>query len=89
MLASLPNVTALIETGGEITLGAIEPLPCVAVASEGHGCLAMLQRRSGESLDQLLARLDKAIESAWEKGITIDEINTPSPPLKPRIKRRR
>ena len=89
MLASLPNVSALIEAGGEITLGALTPLPCVAVASDDSNCLAMLKRRSGESLDQLLSRLDQAIESAWEKGIMIDEINPPSSPSKPRAKRRR
>lgn len=89
MLASLPNVSALIEAGGEITLGALTPLPCVAVASDDSNCLAMLKRRSGESLDQLLSRLDQAIDSAWEKGIMIDEINPPSSPSKPRAKRRR
>ena len=89
MLASLPNVSALIETGGEITLGALAPLPCVAVASDEGNCLAMLKRRSDESLDQLLTRLDQAIESAWEKGTMIDEINPPSSPPRPLAKRRR
>jgi len=89
VLASLPNVSALIETGGEITLGALAPLPCVAVAFDESNCLAMLKRRSGQSLDQLLIRLDQAIETAWKKGTMIDEINPPSSPPKPRAKRRR
>lgn len=45
----------------------------------------MLQRRPGESLDQLLTRLDLAIESAWANVTTIDEINPPV--LRPKSRR--
>jgi hypothetical protein len=37
----------------------------------------MLQRRSGESLQQLLERLDAAIELAWTADQFTNEINTP------------
>jgi hypothetical protein len=37
----------------------------------------MLQRRPGESLVDLLQRLDAAIEDAYENSIFIDEVNTP------------
>lgn len=37
--------------------------------------LAALDRRRGKSLQDLLQRLDAAIEKAWDEGIFIDEIN--------------
>jgi len=38
----------------------------------------MLVRRKGESLFQLLSRLDQAIQRAQEEDIFTDEINYPS-----------
>jgi hypothetical protein len=49
----------------------------VAVATDGHNTLAMLKRRPGETLTQLLTRLDQAIERAWMEEIYTDEINPP------------
>ena len=40
----------------------------------------MLQRRPGESLAELLQRLDAAIEDAYENGVYVDEVNTPPRP---------
>jgi len=37
----------------------------------------MLQRRQGESLRDLLIRLDSAIGTAWSEERLIDEINPP------------
>lgn len=74
-LAGLPNVAALIETEGQITLGQMSPLGCVAIASDDHNCLAMLQRRDGETLYRLLVRLDAAIARAWHESEFTDEIN--------------
>ena len=85
MLAAHINISALIECGGGITLGRVAPVPCAAIATEGRRCLAMLKRRPGESLDQLLTRLDLAIESAWANVTTIDEINPPV--LRPKSRR--
>jgi predicted RNase H-like HicB family nuclease len=42
----------------------------------------MLQRRSGETLQQLLERLDAAIDLAWTTDQYTDEINPPSPTTK-------
>ena len=39
----------------------------------------MLQRRPGESLMELLQRLDAAIADAYENNVYIDEINPPLP----------
>lgn len=76
-LALLPNVTALIDEGGQITLGALHPIKCVAVANDDCNCLAMLKRRPGETLQQLLERLDAAIDLAWTENQFTDEINPP------------
>lgn len=73
---ALPNyIEALIEEGGEITLGALPPHECAATAADGSNCLAMLVRRDGESLNALLKRLDKAIGLAWSNDMFIDEVN--------------
>ena len=68
-------IEALIEEGGEITLGALPPHACAATAADGSNCLAMLVRRDGESLNALLKRLDKAIGLAWSNDVFIDEVN--------------
>ena len=73
---SLPNIADLI-SDGEITVGVLRPVGCVATATDGHNCLAMLVRRRGETLAQLLARLDQAIDKALTDDIYTDEINPP------------
>ena len=52
-------------------------LGCVAIATDGHNTLAMLKRREGETLAQLLTRLDLAIGKAFTEDVFTDEINTP------------
>ncbi len=74
---SLPNIADLI-SDGEITVGVLRPVGCVATASDGHNCLAMLVRRRGETLAQLLTRLDQAIDKALTEDIYTDEINPQS-----------
>jgi hypothetical protein len=72
----LPNVAELIKDG-EITIGVLRPIGCVATASDGHNTLAMLVRQKGETLAQLLTRLDLAIAKAFTEDIFTDEINPP------------
>jgi hypothetical protein len=72
----LSHIAELIEDG-EITIGTLHPVGCVATACDGHSSLAMLVRRKGETLAQLLARLDLAIAKAYDEDIFTDEINTP------------
>ena len=74
---SLPNIEELIEDG-EITIGVIVPVGCVAIANDGHNSLAMLKRRPSESLASLLLRLDAAIELATGNDVFTDEINAAS-----------
>jgi hypothetical protein len=78
VISDLSNIVALIEGGGEITLGRLDAInKCVATASDEAQCLAMLVRRKGESLDTLLMRLDTAINDAYENELFIDEVNAP------------
>jgi hypothetical protein len=77
-LPDLPYINEIIELGG-ITIGIIPPVgECVAIAHEGRNTLAMLKRRKGESLAQLLTRLDLAIAKAQTEDIFTDEINPPA-----------
>ena len=71
------NIATLIDNGGQIALGALDPIKCAAIATDAASCLAMLQRRPGETLQQLLERLDAAIELAWTTDQFTDEINPP------------
>ncbi len=72
---SLPNIEFLIDGNGEITIGEVGPVACAATACNEHQALAMLVRRNDETLEQLLMRLETAIEKAVEEEIFIDEIN--------------
>lgn len=73
----LSNIADLI-SDGEITVGVLHPVGCVATATDAHNCLAILVRRRGETLAQLLTRLDQAIDKALTENIYTDEINPPS-----------
>jgi len=76
-LPSLSNIAELVRHG-QITIGVIRPMGCVAIANDAHQSLAMLVRRKGESLPQLLERLDLAVGKALHDEIRTDEINNPS-----------
>ncbi len=76
----LAHIARLIDGGGQITVGRLHPIACAAIATDGERCLAMLQRRSDENLQQLLERLDAAIARAWTDEVFTDEINTPGRP---------
>jgi len=71
------NIESLIDSNGEITIGAIGPIRCAATASDEDQCLAMLVRRPGESLLELLQRRDTAIADAYDHEVFIDELNAP------------
>jgi hypothetical protein len=71
---SLPNIENLI-TYGDITLGVLRPVGCIATAADEDRCLAKLVRRRGETLVQFLMRLDKAIDKALTDDVYTDEIN--------------
>lgn len=75
-LPHLRYVEGLLSAGyGDITVGAVGPIKCAATACDEDQQLAMLVRRDGETLVQLLVRLDKAIEQVYEHDRHIDEVN--------------
>ena len=72
------NIEWVIANHGSITIGDIgADVGCVAAAADPHLCYAMLARRKGESLIDVMGRLDSAIAEAAESSITVDEINPP------------
>ena len=88
MISTLKNITALVESGGEITLGHLDAIgKCVATATDDAQCRSTLVRRKGESLDALLRRLDAAIVDAYENDHFTDEINAPTSSSSPKPRR--
>ena len=71
----LPNIADLI-CYGHITVGVLRPTGCIAIATDGADTLAMLLRRPDETMAQLLARLDQAINKAVVEDVYTDEINS-------------
>jgi hypothetical protein len=71
----MKNIEALIQDGGEITVGRLHPVDCAATAADPHNAIAMLVRRQGESLKALLVRLDRAIGIYYNDGVMTDEVN--------------
>ncbi|MFZ1907332.1 MAG: hypothetical protein WAU56_18275 [Steroidobacteraceae bacterium] len=53
----------------------IASLGYTAVASDEHNMLVALVRRSGETLHQLLDRLEQALGPAIDDQVFVDEIN--------------
>ena len=70
----LPNLARFLEEG-EVTVGIVDPVGCVATAADEHASIAMLVRRKNETLTQLLTRLDYAIGLALTEDIFTDEVN--------------
>jgi len=64
----------LVDGEGEITIGRMGSVRCAAIATDDD-VLAMLARRPGESLEDLLTRLDDAVRLAMEEATYTDEIN--------------
>ena len=72
---SYPNIEAILDEGGDISVGRVGPIDCVASATTSYDCLVMLVRREGESFVAMLRRLDRSIGKAWANETTIDEVN--------------
>ena len=72
----LPTLEQFVLGGdGQIAIGSIGPIACAAIANDEHNMLAALVRRPEETLQQLLERLDRAVQLAREDEIFTDEIN--------------
>ena len=72
----MKHIEALIDEGGEITVGAADGVECAATAADHHNTLVMLVRREGESVAALLKRLDRALGRYWATGETVDEVSS-------------
>ena len=73
----MKHLEALIEDGGDITIGRIGAAPCAAAAADAHNAIAMIVRNEGETLGALLRRLDRAVGRFYEHDEITDEINGP------------
>ena len=71
--ALCPALEALISDGGQVTLGAVGPVPNAAIVAMPTGMLAALVRRKGETLPQILQRLDAALVQAVSENRVISE----------------
>jgi len=74
-----PTIEAFLDTEeGNITLGAINhsSLGYTAIASDEHNMLVALVRKDGETLHQLLDRLERALSPAIDDQVFVDEINS-------------
>jgi hypothetical protein len=72
----------LDKTRGQITLGEIPPIERAALAAVGKKVHVALLARDGETMGQLLERLDTALGKVMADKTVIDEVL-------PEIKRRR
>ena len=70
-----PHLQALIDEDGALNIGHIEPISGAAVALQGRQVHAMLRINDGESLVELLDRLDVAVGNSIDGGAPSDEIN--------------
>jgi hypothetical protein len=65
---------ALMDDGGQVTLGAMGSIPAVAIAMTPKGMLVGLMRRKGESWPQLLIRLDATVVRAVVEDRIINDL---------------
>ena len=72
----------LDDTRGQVTIGEIPPIRRAALAAQGKKARVALVGRDGETIAQLLERLDAALGKAMAEDAVIDEVL-------PEIKRRR
>lgn len=75
-LSPWPNLEALLEEGGNLSLGQIAPIHYAAVAADEHNMLVALVRQPNESFLEILTRLDRALAEVNATGSIIDDINT-------------
>ncbi len=72
-----PHIEEFLESGGNIEIGSVRPMGYVAVASDEHNMLAALTRNTGETLMELMQRLEAAVDLAVNHDTFTDEINGP------------
>lgn len=61
-------------THGQVTIGEIPPIRLAVLAAEGKHARVALVGRPGETVVQLLLRLDEGLGKFISKGIVTDEV---------------
>ena len=83
LTSALDNIQAFLDnTRGQITIGEIPPIRRAALAAQGKRARVALVSEDGETIAQLLERLDAALGKTMAEDTVIDEVL-------PEIKRRR
>jgi hypothetical protein len=72
-----PTLSRFIDGGGHISIGRVPPIQCAAIANDEHIMYVALKRRRGESLTNLLSRLDESLKHCFDNEEFVDEINRP------------
>lgn len=73
--AEFQHLQAFLDrTRGQIALGEIPPIARAAYAAKGKKIRVALVAREGESVADLLQRLDTALGKAMAENIVIDEV---------------
>ena len=72
-----PHLQVLIDNDGFISFERVGPISCTAIAGDEYITYAMLVRRDNETLLELMTRLDRAVSTAIDEEICVDEINPP------------
>jgi hypothetical protein len=65
---------AMMDDGGQVTLGAVSGIRAAAIATMPAGMLAGLMRRENESWPDLLIRLNAAVMQSVVDGRVINEL---------------
>lgn len=73
---TFPTLQDFIDDGGHISIGRVHPIKCVAVANDDHTMYVALRRHSGETLMELLSRLDTSLKHCLDNDELVDEINS-------------
>ena len=72
-VASFPVLNGFITLGGTIDLGRIGTAECAAIAADEQTVWVVLLRREGETLMELLDRLERRLTLCLMDGVPYDE----------------
>lgn len=73
--ATFGNIQSFLDnTRGQVTIGEIPPIRRAVLAAQGKKARVALVGRDGETIAQLLERLDTALGKAMAEGVVIDEV---------------
>jgi hypothetical protein len=73
--ATLGHIQSFLDnTRGQVTIGEIPPIRRAALAAQGKNARVALVCKDGETITQLLERLDAALGKAMAEDTVIDEV---------------